>query len=158
MAILLKEAGLLERAQIYATDINETSLKQAYDGVYALKDMQHYTKNYHSSGGQGSFSDYYHSDNQSAIFDRNLKKHMTFSFHNLATDSVFTEAHMVICRNVLIYFDRTLQERALKLFDESLVRRGILALGSKESLRFSEIGSRYDVLDREQRLFQKRGE
>jgi chemotaxis protein methyltransferase CheR len=83
---------------------------------------------------------------------------MTFSFHNLATDSVFTEAHMVICRNVLIYFDRTLQERALKLFDESLVRRGILALGSKESLRFSEIGSRYDVLDREQRLFQKRGE
>jgi chemotaxis protein methyltransferase CheR len=158
MAILLKEAGLLERTHIYATDINETSLKQAYDGVFALKDMQLYTKNYHQSGGLGSFADYYHSDNQSALFDRDLKKHMTFSFHNLATDSVFTETHMVVCRNVLIYFNRALQDRALKLFDESLGRRGILALGSKETLRFSDIGGRYDVLDRDHRLFQKRGE
>lgn len=156
MAILLKEADLLDRVQIYATDINESSLKQAYGGVYALRDMRLYTENYQRSGGQNSFSDYYRADNASVIMDRELKKNITFSFHNLTTDWVFTEAHLILCRNVLIYFDKVLQNRVLNLFQQSLVRRGLLALGLKESLRFSDVADNFDCLDRDNKIYQKR--
>lgn len=156
MAILLKEADLLDRVRIYATDINESSLKQAYSGIFSLKDMRQYTENYQRSGGENSFADYYRADNASVIMDRDLKKNITFSFHNLTTDWVFTEAHLIICRNVLIYFDRVLQNRVFKLFQESLARRGILALGLKESLRFSEVADNFDCLDPENKIYQKK--
>lgn len=155
MAILLKEAGLLERTTLYGTDINEVSLKQAESGVYPLGDMQGFIKNYQNSGGVNSFSDYYRTDEMSAIMDKNLKRNITFSFHNLATDWIFTEAHFVICRNVLIYFDRKLQNRALNLFDKSLIRKGFLGLGTKESLRFTDISANYHPLAREEKIYQK---
>lgn len=157
MAILLHEAGLLERARLYATDINQEALKQAHNGVYDIRNMQQFTKNYQLAGGQADFADYYHADSHSAIMERELKKHLLFSFHNLATDWVFTEAHMIICRNVLIYFDKPLQDRVFDLFENSLVRKGLLGLGSKESLRFSNVADKFHPLSTEQRVFQLKG-
>lgn len=156
MAILLKEAGLLDRVRIYATDINESSLKQAYGGIYPLKDMRQYTENYQRSGGLNSFADYYRADNSSVIMDRDLKQNITFSFHNLTTDWVFTEANLIICRNVLIYFNKELQNRVLNLFQQSLSRRGILALGLKESLRFSEVAENFECLDISNKIYQRK--
>lgn len=157
MAILLDEAGLLDRARIYATDINEDSLKQAYRGVYSLKDMQLYTKNYQEAGGTKDFADYYRTDNHSVIMDSRLKKNITFSFHNLATDWVFTEAHFIICRNVLIYFNRDLQNRVLEMFDKGLVRQGFFALGTKESIQFSTIANKFETVAKAERIYRKIG-
>jgi chemotaxis protein methyltransferase CheR len=153
MAIFLKENGLLDRTRIYATDINENALKQAHDGVYDLDDMQLYTKNYQQAGGKGEFSSYYRADNVSVLMNQDLKKNVIFAFHNLATDWVFTEAHLVVCRNVLIYFDRELQDRTLELFMESLARRGVLALGAKESLRFSSVAKKFETLDHVHKIY-----
>ena len=137
MAILLAEENLLKNIMIYATDIDELVLKKARDGIFDLDRMKEYTKNYQRAGGTGYFSDYYTANHRAAIIDGRLKKNIVFAQHNLVTDSTFGEMNLIICRNVLIYFDRQLQNRVIELFRKSLVRRGILCLGSKESLNFS---------------------
>lgn len=137
LAILLREEGLAERALIYATDINGEALRRAEAGVYLLDRVPAFTENHRLSGGRGSLSAYYTAAYGSAVFDRSLIKRVVFSDHSLATDNVFAEVHMVSCRNVLIYFDRALQARAVGLFKEALVRRGFLGLGAKESLHGS---------------------
>jgi chemotaxis protein methyltransferase CheR len=157
MAILLKEEGLLERTHIYATDINPESLNAARRGVMALERMRLYTENYQKSGGTCAFSDYYTAAYGGALFERALVENVTFADHSLATDSVFAETHFISCRNVMIYFNRRLQDRVLGLFHESLCHRGFLGLGSKESLDFSSHADRFEPLDKRQRLFRKVG-
>jgi len=137
MAILLKEEGLYERAQIYATDFNPVIIKQAKDGVYPLNRMKEFTLNYMKAGGKHSLSDYYTIQYDSARLLDVLKKNIVFATHNLVTDGVFAEVNLVVCRNVLIYFNRELQDKVIKLFVDSLPGGGILCLGSKESLQFS---------------------
>lgn len=155
LAILLQEEGLLERSLIYATDINPGSLEAARRGVFALERMRLYTENYQKAGGKRAFSDYYTAAYDGALFDRALVENVTFADHSLATDSVFSETHFVSCRNVLIYFNRKLQDRVLGLFHESLCYRGFLGLGSKESIEFSSYAGRFDVLARRERLYRK---
>lgn len=155
MAILLREEGLLERSIIYATDINPVSLEKAKKGVFPLERMRHYTANYQMAGGRAAFSDYYTAAYGGALFDRSLVENVSFADHSLATDSVFSETHLVSCRNVLIYFNRKLQERALGLFHESLCHRGFLGLGSKESLDFSCYAAAFDPLVKAERIFRK---
>ncbi len=137
LAIVLREEGLLERSLIYATDINPEALRKAQAGVYALDRMPAFTENHRRSGGKRSLSEYYTAAYGSAVFDRSLVQRAVFSDHSLSTDNVFAEVQLVSCRNVLIYFDRKLQDRALELFKSSLCRRGFLGLGSKETVRFS---------------------
>ena len=156
LAILLREEGLLERSLIYATDINPTALQKAEAGVYELDRIAGFTSNHQKSGAPTSLSDYYTAAYGRAVFDKSLRQYIVFSDHSLATDSVFAEMHLVSCRNVLIYFNRQLQERALGLFRESLCRKGFLGLGSKESLRFSEHAEAFDDVVREDRIFQKK--
>ncbi|WP_091874996.1 CheR family methyltransferase [Massilia yuzhufengensis] len=155
LAILLQEEGLLERSIIYATDINPASLEAARRGVFALDRMRLYTENYQKAGGKRAFSEYYTAAYDGALFDRVLVENVTFADHSLATDSVFSETHFVSCRNVLIYFNRKLQDRVLGLFHESLCYRGFLGLGSKESIDFSSHADRFDVLARRERIFRK---
>jgi chemotaxis protein methyltransferase CheR len=157
MAILLKEEGLLERSLVYATDINPESLESARRGVFPLDRMRLYTENYQEAGGKRAFSDYYTAAYGGALFDRSLVENVTFADHSLATDSVFSETHFVSCRNVMIYFNRRLQNRVLGLFHESLCHRGFLGLGSKESIEFSNHADRFEVLSRRERLFRKVG-
>lgn len=157
LAILLREEGLLERTLIYATDINAHALAKAEAGVYALDRMAGFTENHRHAGGLSSLSDHYTAAYNGAIFDRSLKKHMVFSDHSLATDTVFAEVQLVSCRNVLIYFNRALQDRALGLFSESLCRKGFLGLGARESLRFTAHAGEFDELVREDRIYQKKG-
>ena len=157
MAILLKEEGLLERSIIYATDINPKSLEAARRGVFQLERMRLFTENYQKSGGKAAFSDYYTAAYGGALFDRDLIENVTFADHSLATDSVFSETHFVSCRNVLIYFNRRLQDRVFGLFHESLCHRGFLGLGSKESIDFSSYADRFESLARRERLFRKVG-
>ena len=155
LAILLKEEGLLERSIVYATDINPQSLEAARRGVFPLERMRLYTENYQKAGGTRAFSDYYVAAYDGAKFDRSLVENVTFADHSLATDSVFSETHFVSCRNVLIYFNRQLQDRVLGLFHESLCHRGFLGLGSKESIDFSSYAQRFEPLARRERLFRK---
>jgi chemotaxis protein methyltransferase CheR len=155
MAIMLHEEGLLERSIIYATDINPESLEAARRGVFNLERMRLYTENYQKAGGKRAFSDYYTAAYDGALFDRALIENVTFADHSLATDSVFSETHFVSCRNVLIYFNRKLQDRVLGLFHESLCYRGFLGLGSKESIDFSSYAERFDVLARRERIYRK---
>ncbi|UTY57436.1 protein-glutamate O-methyltransferase CheR [Massilia sp. erpn] len=155
LAILLKEEGLLERSIIYATDINPQSLEKAKKGVFPLESMRQYTENYQASGGRRAFSDYYTAAYNAALFDRALCENVTFADHSLATDSVFAETQFISCRNVMIYFKRKLQERALGLFHESLCHRGFLGLGSKESIDFSSYGPRFEAVAKRERLFRK---
>ncbi|WP_394791968.1 CheR family methyltransferase [Rhodoferax sp.] len=156
LAILLREEGLLERTVIYATDINPHALKRAEAGVYDLERIAGFTTNHQNSGAHSSLSDYYTAAYGRAVFDKSLRKQIVFSDHSLATDSVFAEVHLVSCRNVLIYFDRTLQDRALGLFSSALCRKGFLGLGSKESIRFSSSADAFDEFVREDRIFQKK--
>jgi len=158
LAILLREEGLLERTLIYATDINQAALKKAEAGVYDLERIAGFTSNHQKSGGKTSLSDYYTAAYGAVVLDKSLRRNVVFSDHSLATDSVFAEMQLVSCRNVLIYFNRQLQERALGLFRDSLCRKGFLGLGSKESLRFSAHNSAFDEVVREDRIFQKKGE
>jgi len=158
LAILLREEGLLERTLIYATDINAHALQRAEAGVYELDRIAGFSDNHQRSGGHGSLSDFYTAAYGRAVFDKSLKKHIVFSDHSLATDSVFAEVQLVSCRNVLIYFNRELQDRALGLFREALCSQGFLGLGSKESLRFSSHADAFGELVRDDRIFQKRGE
>ena len=155
IAILLREEGLLERSQIYATDINPASLDKARQGIFALETLQKYTINYQRAGGTRAFSDYYTAAYGAAKFDPSLCANVIFADHSLATDSVFAETQLVSCRNVLIYFNRTLQDRALGLFHESLCHRGFLGLGSKESIDFSGYAARFDPLARAERIYRK---
>ena len=146
-AIVLAEEGLLERSRIYATDIDDQSLEKAREGIFPIRNMKDYTRNYQLAGGRGSLSDFYHSRYDCVIMDASLNRHMVFSKHNLVSDSAFGEMQCVLCRNVLIYFDEVLQNRALSLFAEALAPRGFLCLGTKESLAFSTVRDRFAVLD-----------
>jgi chemotaxis protein methyltransferase CheR len=155
LAILLEEESLYDRCRIYATDINEEVLERARLGVFPLSKMQDYTRNYIGAGGKRSFSDYYVSAYDGAAFDRSLMRNVVFAQHNLASDRSFNEFHAIVCRNVMIYFERSLQERVFALFDDSLTRLGVLALGHKESLRTSAHRDRYEELDTAERLYRK---
>ncbi len=158
LAILLHEEGLLERTTIYATDINPESLDAARRGVFPLDRMRLFTENYQKSGGRRAFSDYYTAAYGGALFERALVENVTFADHSLSTDSVFSETHFISCRNVMIYFNRRLQDRVLGLFHESLCHRGFLGLGSKESIDFSTYAGRFEPLARRERLFRKAAE
>lgn len=155
LAILLREEGLLARTQIYATDINPASLEKARQGIFPLAAIRGYTVNYQRAGGRGEFSDYYTAAYDAARFDPSLCADVIFADHSLATDSVFAETQLVSCRNVLIYFNRELQDRALGLFHESLSHRGFLGLGSKESIDFSGYATRFDTHARAERIYRK---
>ena len=155
LAILLREEGLLNRTRIYATDINPTSLEKARQGIFPLEAVRNYTANYQRAGGRQAFSDYYTAAYDAARFDPSLCSDVVFADHSLATDSVFAETQLVSCRNVLIYFNRQLQDRALGLFHESLCHRGFLGLGSKESIDFSSYADRFDALAQPERIFRK---
>jgi chemotaxis protein methyltransferase CheR len=155
LAILLKEEGLLNRSIIYATDINQHSLYLAKEGIYPLQYMKNYTLNYQKTGGKNSFSDYYVAHYDSALFDKSLRQNVVFASHNLACDTSFNEFQLVICRNVLIYFNQQLQNKVINLFHESLCPFGFLGLGNKESLLFSEKRGNFSELDRRERIFMK---
>ena len=155
MAIVLDELGLLDRATIYATDINPEALRTAEAGVYPLGRVQGFTRNYQAAGGAGSLSDYYTAAYDRVLFDRRLRSRVTFSDHSLATDAVFAEVQLVSCRNVLIYFDRVLQEHAVQLFHDALVPRGFLGIGSRESLHGFRSSSSFEVVSRESRLYRR---
>jgi chemotaxis protein methyltransferase CheR len=156
MAIILQEEGLYDRTTIYATDFNQHALNKAKEGIFSNRLMKEYTANYQLSGGKESFSSYYTSNYGSIIMNQSLKRNIVWANHNLVTDSVFAEAHLILCRNVLIYFDKTLQNKVQKLFYESLINGGILCLGSKEGLRFTDFFEEYIELDKNQRIFKKR--
>ncbi len=156
LAILFREEGLFDRTLFYATDINHDALKKAEAGVYSLDRIKLFTENHRLSGGKGSLSDYYTAAYGAASFDKTLRKNVVFSDHSLATDAVFAETHLVSCRNVLIYFDRELQDRAITLFRGSLARKGFLGLGSKETLRFSSSADAFNDFAHDERIYQKR--
>jgi chemotaxis protein methyltransferase CheR len=156
LAILLREEGLLERTLIYATDINPQTLQKAEAGVYDIDRIAAFTDSHRRSGARASLSDYYVAAYGRAVFDKSLRRRVVFSDHSLATDSVFAEVQLISCRNVLIYFNRELQDRALRLFREALCRKGFLGIGSKESLRFSAEAAAFDEFVRNERIFRKR--
>ena len=155
LAILLEEEGLLERAIIYATDINPEALRAAEAGIFDLDRIADFSTNYRLAGGTKSLSDYYVAAYNGALFKQSLKSQIVFADHSLATDNVFSEVHMVSCRNVMIYFDRELQNRAVKLFYESLIHRGYLGIGPKESLRFSPYAHAFAEISPGERIYQR---
>lgn len=155
MAILLKEEGLYDRTQIYATDIDEIVIRKAKEGIYPIAKMKEYTQNYQKAGGLESFSDYYSAHYGSAIVHSSLKERITFSVHNLTVDRVFGEMDIILCRNVLIYFDKDLQNRVIRLFFDSLCEGGFLCLGSKESMLFSDRKNRFETISDRDRIFRK---
>lgn len=155
MAILLQEEGLYERARIYATDINEVVLQRAKAGIFPIDRMKEYTDNYIKAGGKKSFSEYYTAKYDNAIFNQDLTKNVVFSQHNLVTDRSFSEFNVILCRNVLIYFDKPLQSRVHTLFYDSLAMFGVLVLGSKESLKFSEYESCYEQIEMPEKIYRK---
>lgn len=158
IAVLLKEEGLLERSVIYATDINQKSLQAAKDGIFSLHYMKNYTANYQKAGGKMSFSSYYTAKYDSALLDQSLKQNIVFSIHNLATDKSFNEFQLILCRNVLIYFNQSLQNKVINLFYESLCPFGFLALGNKESLLFSDRRKQFNDMDKKEKVFIKIGD
>jgi chemotaxis protein methyltransferase CheR len=155
-AILLHEEELLSKALIYATDINPLSLSRAKNAIFDSAQIRKYTENYHKSGGCRVFSDYYRSEYGAAVMSSFLREKIVFSDHSLASDHVFSEFQLVSCRNVLIYFDRELQDRALGLFKESLCRKGFLGLGSKEAIRYTSHAEGFTPFVENQKIFQKR--
>lgn len=155
LAILFQEEGLADRTIFYATDINPAALRAAQAGIFPLDRMQLFTENHRLSGGHSSLSKYYTADYDRAVFDKSLRERAVFSDHSLVTDAAFGEMHLVSCRNVLIYFNRDLQDRSVGLFGESLVRDGFLGIGSKESLRFSSHADLFTEFDREERIYRR---
>lgn len=155
IAILLHEEGLLNRSIIYATDINQNSIQIAKEGVYPIENMKSYTANYHKMGGTRPFSEYYKAKYNSVLFDKSLKQNVVFSVHNLSVDKSFNEFQLIICRNVLIYFNQKLQNRVINLFYESLCLFGFLGLGNKESLLFSDKRKCFDETDRREKIYMK---
>lgn len=156
LAILFREEGLYDRTIFYATDINPDALATAESGVYALDRIRKFTENHQASGGKSSLSDYYTAAYGRAAFDNSLRNRVVFSDHSLVTDAVFAEMHLISCRNVMIYFDRPLQDRAIGLFRESLTRKGFLGLGSKESLRFSAHAAAFVEFAAAEKIYQRR--
>lgn len=156
LRIILHEEDLMSKSQIYATDFNEMILARAISGIYPLDCIKEYTKNYQKAEGKFSFSDYYIADYESAIIKQFLRDDILFSQHNLVTDTVFGEMNMIFCRNVLIYFNKNLQNKVLKLFYESLVPGGFLCLGSKETLKFSDYETRFDIIDLNNKIYRKK--
>lgn len=157
-AVLFREEGLEDKTIFYATDINHEALRQAESGVYPLDRVQLFTENHRRSGGRSSLSDYYTAAYGSAMIDRTLRERVVFSDHSLVSDAVFAEMQLISCRNVLIYFDRPLQNRAVGLFRDSLARKGFLGLGAKESLRFTDHAGAFSEFSREERIYQKRSD
>ncbi|MEW6669832.1 MAG: protein-glutamate O-methyltransferase CheR [Thermodesulfobacteriota bacterium] len=155
MAILLREEGILQKARIYATDLNEDLVNKAKEGIFPLSRMKEYTRNYQAAGGKGSLSDYYVARYDNAIMEPSMKENLTFAVHNLACDGSFNEFHVVLCRNVMIYFNRKLQERVHRLLYESLGYLGTLAVGSKESLKFTPHETDYDAVDESEKIYRK---
>ena len=155
MAILFKEEGLLSRTLIYATDINQKSLQIAKEGMYPLENMKQYTSNYQKSGGKNEFSEYYKAKYDSVLLDKTLRQNIVFAPHNLAVDKSFNEFQLIICRNVLIYFNQKLQNNVINLFYESLCPFGFLGLGNKESLLFSDKKGNFEDVDRKEKIFIK---
>lgn len=155
LVILFREEGLEDRTIFYATDINQDALAKAEAGIYDLDRLKLFTENHRKSGGKSSLSDYYTAAYGKASFDRSLRNQVVFSDHSLVTDAVFAEMHLISCRNVLIYFDRPLQDRAIGLFSDSLARKGFLGLGSKESLRFSDHAGAFTEWVRDEKIYQK---
>jgi chemotaxis protein methyltransferase CheR len=156
MAIMLTEENMYKRTTLYATDFNDLALEKAKEGIYELSNAKLYTQNYQKSKGEKSFGDYYYAEYESMILEKNLKKNLVFSNHNLTVDSVFSEVQLVMCRNVMIYFDKQLQNKVLELFTEALVPGGILALGSKETLSFSSVADLYEPIDKKWKIYKKK--
>lgn len=156
MAIVLKEEGLYDRAQIYATDINNAALMKAEEGIYPINEMPLYTRNYQQAGGTNSFADYYHAKYDHAKINESLKQNITFANHNLVADGAFAEMHLILCRNVFIYFDKSLQNRALRVFTDSLCRGGFLCLGNSESLSFSDVEEDYAEFAADEKIYRKK--
>lgn len=155
MAIFLQEAGLYDKCQIYATDINDIALQKARDGIYPADQMAKYTQNYQRAGGTGTFSDFYHAKYDCAKIDASLKENVTFANHNLVTDGVFAEMNLILCRNVFIYFNRDLQNEVSRLFLESLCLGGYLCLGNSESLLFSDAEKAFQEIAKDERIYRK---
>lgn len=156
MAIVLREEGLYDRVQIYATDFSEAALKRAREGIYPADSIKKYAQNYQKSGARASFSDYFHARYDSAIMDSSLRKNIVWANHNLVTDGDFAETQMIVCRNVLIYFNAQLQHRVHELFHGSLSNGGILCLGKKETLQFSSYRNCFAILDKTTRIYKKK--
>jgi chemotaxis protein methyltransferase CheR len=155
-AILLREENLLDRTTIYATDINPVSLKKAESGIFHADRLKEYSLSYQKSGGKGTLADYFAVAYDAAMVDKTLRKNVVFADHSLATDSVFGEMQVVSCRNVMIYFNKDLQDRAIGLFHESLVFGGFLGIGSKESLKFSNWANHFSEFSKAERIYQRR--
>jgi chemotaxis protein methyltransferase CheR len=158
LVVLFREEGLEARTLFYATDVNQEALRAAEGGIFDLDRVQLFTENHRKSGGRSSLSDYYQASYGKVAFDKSLRRNTVFADHSLVTDAVFAEMHLISCRNVLIYFDKALQDRALGLFKDSLARKGFLGLGAKESLRFSEHAGAFADFVREEKIYQRRAE
>ena len=155
MAILLEEANLLKKSLLYATDLNASVLENMSKGIFPLNQMKQYSENYILSGGKKDFSKYYTAKYDWAKFDDNLKSKMIVSTHNLVSDRSFNEFQLIMCRNVLIYFDKNLQDKVLTLFDDSLEKLGFLVLGSKENIRFTNVAKKFQQLDKHEKIWRK---
>lgn len=155
LSILLQEEGLADRCRIYATDISNTILARARDGIFPLAAMQEYSRNYQLAGGRAAFSDYYTADTEWVVFRRELRNNVVFGVHNLVSDASFNEFHLILCRNVLIYFRRELQDRVHGLFYHSLGMFGYLGLGRSEAVRFTSWNDHYEAIEARERLFRK---
>ncbi len=156
LAIVLEEEGLYDRSRIYATDMSADALDKAKAGIFPLARMREYTSNYLQAGGSRSFSEYYTANYEAALFDPKLRRNVLFAHHNLATDTSFSEFNLILCRNVLIYFDRNLKDRVFRLFADSLASIGILCLGRRESLRFTSAETEYEEFDAKERIYRRR--
>jgi len=155
LCIVLEEEGIYDRCRVYATDISDMLLQRAKRGIYRLDAMRRYTSAYHRAGGRRDFSSYYTADSENAILHESLRRNVVFSLHNLVSDGSFNEFNIVLCRNVLIYFDDVLRDRVLELLDSSVARGGFLALGRKETLRHTLLGDRYTELGGELRVYRR---
>jgi chemotaxis protein methyltransferase CheR len=155
LSIILKEENILDRCTIYATDINENMILKVKKGIFPIKKMKDYTQNYQKSGGKKSLSDYYLANYNNVIFDQKLIQNITFAQHNLATDSVFVECNLILCRNVMIYFNSDLQNRVIKLFHSSLTNSGVLTLGLNETLQLSPYSKKFSAISDELKIYRK---
>jgi chemotaxis protein methyltransferase CheR len=155
LAILLREEGIYQRCRIYATDISQSVLQKAKEGIFPLASMREYTNNYHQAGGVHEFSDYYTAHYDNVIFSPSLNSNVVFSEHNLATDGSFNEFQVILCRNVMIYFNKTLQDRVHQLLYNSLTMFGVFGLGNKESLKFTPRAGYYEHLNNHDKLYRK---
>lgn len=157
LAIVIEEEGLAKRTTFFATDFNDAALATAKEGIFRLENVRQYSENYQQAGGKYSLADYYHAKYEAMAIKRLLKEKITFANHNLVADQVFTETHLILCRNVLIYFNKELQERVIGLFFESLIHGGFLCLGTKESLLFSRYQDKFRAVDLKNKIYQKIG-